>query len=101
MSKVYRKFSKVYLMAIFRSEAQRLKKEGVEILIALGHAGYREVDLQMAGEVRVACPTYLDHHHHFDWHQIEELDLVVGGHSHTFLYSGPPPRCRCSIHISI
>ena len=50
---------KVYLMAIFRVEAQRLKKEGVEILIALGHAGYREVDLQMAGEVIVACPTQL------------------------------------------
>jgi len=55
-----------------RSEAQRLKQEGVDILIALGHAGYREVDLKMAGE-------------------IEELDLVVGGHSHTFLYSSPPP----------
>ena len=48
---------KMYLMAIFRVEAQRLKKEGVEILIALGHAGYREVDLQMAGEVIVDCPT--------------------------------------------
>ena len=46
-------------MAIFRSEARRLKKEGVEILIALGHAGYREVDLQMAGEVIVDCPTQL------------------------------------------
>ena len=34
-----------------RSEARRLKEKGVEILIALGHAGYREVDLQMAGEV--------------------------------------------------
>ena len=23
--------------------------------------------------------------------EVEEVDLVVGGHSHTFLYSGPPP----------
>ena len=33
--------------------------------------------------------------------QIEELDLVVGGHSHTFLYSGPPPRSQCSIHFFV
>ena len=33
--------------------------------------------------------------------QIEELDLVVGGHSHTFLYSGPPPRSQCSIYLSV
>ena len=26
----------------------------MEILIALGHAGYREVDLQMAGEVGIS-----------------------------------------------
>lgn len=23
--------------------------------------------------------------------QIEEIDVVVGGHSHTFLYTGTPP----------
>ena len=33
--------------------------------------------------------------------QIEELDLVVGGHSHTFLYSGPPPRSQHSIDLSV
>ncbi|XP_040564234.1 protein 5NUC [Lepeophtheirus salmonis] len=50
-----------------RQEAQRLQKEeGVDILIALGHSGY-EVDIEIAKEV-------------------EELDIVVGGHSHTFLY---------------
>ena len=42
----------------------------VDILIALGHAGYLK-DLQMAEEV-------------------EEIDIVVGGHSHSFLYSGTP-----------
>ena len=51
---------------------QRLTYLGVDIIIATGHAGYREVDLRMAEEV-------------------EELDIVVGGHSHTFLYTGHPP----------
>jgi len=50
-------------------EAKRLKaEEGVDILIALGHAGYG-LDMNMAAE-------------------IEEIDAVVGGHSHTFLWSG-------------
>ena len=43
------------------------------MLIALGHAGY-DVDVEMARTV-------------------PELDLVVGGHSHTFLYpegTSPP-----------
>ena len=43
------------------------QSQGVDILIALGHAGYEENDQDMA-------------------YQIEEIDLVVGGHSHTFLY---------------
>jgi len=54
-----------------RLEAKALKSREVQIIIALGHAGYN-LDMKMAAE-------------------IEELDLVVGGHSHTFLYSGRPP----------
>ncbi|XP_054263510.1 protein 5NUC-like isoform X2 [Macrosteles quadrilineatus] len=54
-----------------RKEAQRLRAENVKILIALGHSGY-VIDQQIAKEV-------------------EEIDLVVGGHSHTFLYTGTPP----------
>lgn len=42
--------------------------EGVNILIALGHAGY-DIDMEMA-------------------RSIPEIDVVVGGHSHTFLYTG-------------
>lgn len=54
-----------------REEAKRLQnEEGVQILIALGHSGY-ELDLNMAAE-------------------IEEIDVVVGGHSHTFLWTGDP-----------
>ena len=51
-----------------RLEAQKLKTQGVNILIALGHSGY-EVDKKIAREV-------------------EDIDLVVGGHTNTFLYTG-------------
>ena len=54
-----------------QAEAKRLHKEGVKIIIALGHSGY-EIDQELAAAV-------------------PELDLVVGGHSHTFLYTGPQP----------
>ncbi|CAB4062621.1 NT5E [Lepeophtheirus salmonis] len=59
-----------------RKEAKRLKEEeGVEILIALGHSGYK-ADLKIAKEV-------------------EDIDLVVGGHSHTFLYpKGDKPKLQ-------
>merc|ERR1711892_250773 len=54
-------------------EARRLKEEqGVEVIIALGHSGY-EIDIQLA-------------------QNIPELDLVVGGHSHTFLYTKKDPN---------
>ncbi|XP_015368350.1 PREDICTED: protein 5NUC-like [Diuraphis noxia] len=53
------------------AEAKRLKNRGVDILIALGHSGI-EMDTQIARDV-------------------EDIDLVIGGHSHTFLYTGNPP----------
>ncbi|XP_026814840.1 protein 5NUC-like [Rhopalosiphum maidis] len=53
------------------AEAKRLKNDGVDILIALGHSGF-EMDTQIARDV-------------------EDIDLVVGGHSNTFLYTGNPP----------
>ena len=46
---------------------RKLLKDGVEIIIALGHSGYL-IDIELAEKV-------------------PELDLVVGGHSHTFLYT--------------
>ncbi len=49
-----------------REETALLKASGVDMIIAIGHNGYAE-DLIMA-------------------EQIEDLDVVVGGHSHTFLY---------------
>lgn len=59
------------VIACVRAEAQRLKKEGVDILIALGHAGF-------ATDKKVA-------------EEIDELDVIVGGHTNTFLYNGPAP----------
>ena len=51
-----------------RREAESLTSRGVNIIIALGHAGFM-VDIEVAKNV-------------------DQLDLVVGGHSDTFLYSG-------------
>ncbi|XP_043280622.1 apyrase [Venturia canescens] len=53
-------------------EAEKLKRnEAVDIIVVLSHCGI-EVDKKMAEN----CPS---------------VDVIVGGHSHTFLYSGPPP----------
>ncbi|CAG7718559.1 unnamed protein product, partial [Allacma fusca] len=52
-------------------EAQRLHDSGVKILIAVGHAGY-DVDLKIAEKVPL-------------------IDVVVGGHTNTFLYHGAQP----------
>jgi 2',3'-cyclic-nucleotide 2'-phosphodiesterase (5'-nucleotidase family) len=49
-------------------EVKRLKNDGVKILIALGHSGYK-TDKLIAEKV-------------------PDLDIVVGGHTNTFLYTG-------------
>ncbi|KAG7209790.1 hypothetical protein KM043_011408 [Ampulex compressa] len=54
-----------------REEAKRLKEQGIEILIALGHSGF-ETDKKIARDV-------------------EDIDLVIGGHTNTFLYNGDQP----------
>ncbi|KAL3174957.1 hypothetical protein MRX96_010980 [Rhipicephalus microplus] len=53
-----------------RREAQRLKKQGVHIIIALGHSGLDE-DKRIAFEVPL-------------------VDIVVGGNSHYFMFSESP-----------
>ncbi|KAH8400579.1 hypothetical protein KR222_007239 [Zaprionus bogoriensis] len=52
------------------TEAAKLKSQGIEIIIALGHSGY-----QKDQEIAKNCP---------------EVDIVIGGHSHTFLDSSQP-----------
>jgi len=51
-----------------RTEVAKLKNAGVEFIIALGHSGL-EMDRRVAREV-------------------DGVDAVVGGHSHSYLYSG-------------
>lgn len=53
-----------------RKFAKDLKSRGAQIVVGLGHSGYI-IDQNIAREV-------------------EEVDVVVGGHSHTFLYTGKP-----------
>nr|CAD7424035.1 unnamed protein product [Timema monikensis] len=55
-----------------RSESARLKSQGVDIIVGLSHAGYG-VDLVVAK-------------------QVPDIDVIVGGHSHTLLYTGTPPE---------
>lgn len=51
-----------------KKEVAKLKNNGVNIIIGLGHSGI-EVDKTIATEV-------------------DGIDMIVGGHSHTFLYTG-------------
>jgi len=51
-------------------EVARLEAEGVDIIIGLGHSGYQR-DMELA-------------------EKIPGLDVVVGGHTHSFLYSASP-----------
>lgn len=53
------------------TEAEKLDAEGVKVIIALGHSGF-DTDKRIAKE----CPL---------------VDLVVGGHTNTFLWNGQQP----------
>ncbi|XP_044758873.1 protein 5NUC-like [Coccinella septempunctata] len=55
-----------------KEESERLDKEGVKIIIGLGHSGF-DTDKRLAEHVPL-------------------LDLVIGGHSNTFLWNGPKPH---------
>ncbi|CAN7981922.1 unnamed protein product [Ixodes pacificus] len=59
-------------IASIQEEVQNLKKKQVKFYVVISHVGY-ELDKKIAAEV-------------------EEIDLVVGGHTNTFLYTGKPPR---------
>lgn len=60
-----------------KKEVAKLKSQGIKIIIAIGHSGYQK-DLEVAAE-------------------IPDIDVVVGGHTNTFLWPGtihpdaPPP----------
>lgn len=52
-------------------EGEKLKSKGIKTIIALGHSGY-EMDKLIAKN----CPL---------------VDVVIGGHTNTFLWTGPKP----------
>lgn len=54
-----------------------MKRQGINIIIALGHSG-----LIRETEIAAQCP---------------DVDLVIGGHSHSFLYSGTPPSTETPV----
>lgn len=54
-----------------KEESEKLKQQGVKTIIALGHSGF-EMDKIIAEKVPL-------------------VDVVIGGHTNTFLYNGPPP----------
>lgn len=54
-----------------KKETKKLRENGVNIIICLGHGGI-EMDQIIARKV-------------------EDIDLIVGGHSHTLLWSGKIP----------
>lgn len=58
-----------------RSEVTSLQSQGVNKIIALGHAGF-------AVDTKIAT-------------QVEGVDVVIGGHTNTFLYTGKNSRCVC------
>lgn len=55
-------------IAAINAEAEKLNAAGVDIIMALGHSGILEDQ-----NIALNCPL---------------VDLVIGGHSHTFLFSG-------------
>lgn len=60
-----------------KTEVAKLKNRGVEIIIALGHSGL-DMDKRIAREV-------------------DGIDAVVGGHSHSYLFSGESNIIRNTI----
>nr|XP_037273825.1 5'-nucleotidase-like [Rhipicephalus microplus] len=55
----------------FRNETKKLKEQNVSIIIAITHSGFdREKDIV---------------------NDVSEIDILVGGHTNTFLYTGEPP----------
>lgn len=60
----------IRVLTFCSAEAKKLRDQGIKIIIALGHSGYQK-DQEIARD----CP---------------EVDIVIGGHSHTFLDSSQP-----------
>lgn len=72
LSKSFNPFIKNNIKKLLSSAlSATYKAEGVNIIIALGHSGF-EIDKEIA----MGCP---------------DVDIVVGGHTNTFLWNGEQP----------
>ncbi len=71
-----------------RKEVERLRQRGVNIVIAVGHSGY-EMDKRIAREVRKSQKSKSCRDTFFlsPPLQVPGVDIVVGGHTNTFLWS--------------
>lgn len=59
-------------MQTAREESRKLKDQGIDIILLLSHCGL-DLDYRIAREAG------------------EFIDVIVGGHSHSFMYSGENP----------
>lgn len=62
-----------------RIEAANLRAKGVDIIIVLSHCGI-ERDTEIAHEGGT------------------DIDIIVGGHTHTLLYNGTPPQASKPVY---
>lgn len=60
-----------------KKEVSKLQDQGVKIIIALGHSGFLK-DMEIAKEV-------------------DGVDLVIGGHTNTFLWNGTSPDSETAV----
>lgn len=56
------------------SEAEKLQRDGVDIILVLSHSGIN-TDLEIARSRSAGS----------------KIDVIIGAHSHTFMFTGPNP----------
>ena len=66
-------------VAALQAETRRLQRAGARVIIAVGHSGYPR-EKQMA-------------------EQIDGVDVIVGGHSHSLLHNGEDILTLCCITV--
>ena len=62
-----------------RRESEKLDEQGIDIIVALGHSGYK-MDLNVAANVPL-------------------VDVVIGGHTDTFLWNGEKPDKEIPVDV--
>jgi 5'-nucleotidase len=70
--KLYKETLYLNPVEIALQTARTLKEQGCQLVICLSHLGYKYRDPQEASDVMIATKT-------------QDIDLIIGGHTHTFL----------------